>query len=72
MVDLRSKNIKWYNFVHYAAKVVVLSYSLSWGIAGLYEFPVSSRILALTFLIVSMVLPLKVLTYSLYLFYYAF
>jgi hypothetical protein len=28
MIDLRSKNVKWYNFVNLASKVVVLGYSL--------------------------------------------
>jgi hypothetical protein len=28
MVDLRFENVKWYHFVHFATKVVVLCYSL--------------------------------------------
>jgi hypothetical protein len=29
VVDLRSENVKWYHFVNFATKVVVLRYSLA-------------------------------------------
>jgi hypothetical protein len=29
VVDLHSENVKWYHFVHFATKVVVLCYSLA-------------------------------------------
>jgi hypothetical protein len=32
VVDLRSKNVKWYHFVNFATKVVVLCYSLTTSI----------------------------------------